>query len=56
MRRVGLASAFAGNQEILFLDEPTLGLDPKARREFWEIIKMMKNKGVTIFLTTHYLV
>ncbi|ACR42673.1 ABC transporter ATP-binding protein [Saccharolobus islandicus] len=55
MRRVGLASAFAGNQEILFLDEPTVGLDPKARREFWEIIKIMKNKGVTIFLTTHYL-
>ncbi|WP_338599491.1 ABC transporter ATP-binding protein [Sulfolobus tengchongensis] len=55
MRRVGLASAFAGGQEILFLDEPTVGLDPKARREFWEILKSMKSKGVTIFLTTHYL-
>ncbi|AOL16268.1 ABC transporter ATP-binding protein [Sulfolobus sp. A20] len=54
-RRVGLASAFAGNQGILFLDEPTVGLDPKARREFWELLKRIKSSGVTILLTTHYL-
>ncbi|MEM0263779.1 MAG: ABC transporter ATP-binding protein [Saccharolobus sp.] len=55
IRRVGLASSFAGNQQILFLDEPTVGLDPKARREFWELLKTMKSNGITIFLTTHYL-
>ena len=52
---MGLASSFAGNQQILFLDEPTVGLDPKARREFWELLKTMKSNGITIFLTTHYL-
>jgi ABC-2 type transport system ATP-binding protein len=55
IRRVGLASAFSGNQKIIFLDEPTVGLDPKARRDFWELLKTMKSKGITIFLTTHYL-
>ncbi|MCY0859717.1 MAG: ABC transporter ATP-binding protein [Sulfolobaceae archaeon] len=55
-RRVGLASTFVGNNELIFLDEPTLGLDPKARKEFWELIKKLKaEKGVTIFFTTHYL-
>ncbi|MCY0850832.1 ABC transporter ATP-binding protein [Sulfuracidifex metallicus] len=54
-RRVGLASALAGDPKILFLDEPTVGLDPKARRSLWNIIKGLKEKGITVFLTTHYL-
>jgi ABC-2 type transport system ATP-binding protein len=41
--------------EIVFLDEPTTGLDPKARREVWEVIKGLKGKGKTIILTTHYM-
>jgi ABC-2 type transport system ATP-binding protein len=41
--------------QILFLDEPTTGLDPRARREVWDVIKDLKAKGKTIFLTTHYM-
>jgi ABC-2 type transport system ATP-binding protein len=54
-RRVGIAMALASDPELLFLDEPTTGLDPQARRELWETIKGLKRKGVTIFLTTHYM-
>ncbi len=54
-RRVGLASALAGEPRLLYLDEPTVGLDPKARRSLWEMIKSLKGKGITVFLTTHYL-
>jgi len=41
--------------EIVFLDEPTTGLDPRARRETWEIIQNLKGEGKTVFLTTHYM-
>jgi ABC-2 type transport system ATP-binding protein len=41
--------------EIVFLDEPTTGLDPKARREVWQVIANLRSKGKTVFLTTHYL-
>ncbi|KAB8032243.1 ABC transporter ATP-binding protein [Fluviispira multicolorata] len=54
-RRLALALAFIGNPKIVFLDEPTTGLDVEARKILWEVIKDYKNKGKTIFLTTHYL-
>ncbi|MFW5933047.1 MAG: ABC transporter ATP-binding protein [Candidatus Hadarchaeota archaeon] len=54
-RRVGIAMALAGNPDVLFLDEPTTGLDPRARRELWDTIKGLKDLGVTIVLTTHYM-
>lgn len=54
-RRVGIAMALVSKPELLFLDEPTTGLDPQARRELWETIKSLKKMGVTIFLTTHYM-
>jgi ABC-2 type transport system ATP-binding protein len=54
MRRVSIAMALIGNPQILFLDEPTLGLDVIARRELWETIRALKDK-VTIILTTHYM-
>jgi len=54
-RKVGIACALVGNPEIVFLDEPTLGLDPIARREIWDIIRGMRRNGVTIFMTTHYM-
>ena len=47
--------AIMGNPEIIFLDELTTGLDPKARREVWRYLLMLKEKGVTIFLTSHYM-
>jgi len=54
-RRVNLAIALMGNPRLVFLDEPTTGLDPKSRREVWEVIAGLKKKGKTIFLTTHYM-
>jgi ABC-2 type transport system ATP-binding protein len=54
-QRVGVAMALISEPEILFLDEPTTGLDPQARRELWEVIGRLKKRGVTIFLTTHYM-
>lgn len=53
MRRVQLARAFLHEPQLLFLDEPSLGLDPYARRKLWEIIRSESNKGKTIFLTSH---
>ena len=52
-RRLNLAMALVFNPEILFLDEPTAGLDPQARRLVWDFIKSLKGTGVTIILTTH---
>ena len=43
------------NPEILIFDEPTVGLDPHIRRQLWAIIRMVKNQGITVILTTHYL-
>jgi ABC-2 type transport system ATP-binding protein len=54
-QKVGLALSFVNSPELLFLDEPTTGLDPSARRTIWEVIKRLKSMGKTIILTTHYL-
>lgn len=54
-RKLGIALSLVNNPELMFLDEPTTGLDPKARRDLWNVIKEIKNEGKTIFLTTHYL-
>lgn len=54
-QRVGVAIALVNDPEIVFLDEPTTGLDPKARREVWEVIADLRNRGKTVFLTTHYM-
>lgn len=54
-QRVGVAIALVNDPEIIFLDEPTTGLDPKARREVWEVIASLRDKGKTVFLTTHYM-
>ncbi|MCS7129082.1 MAG: ABC transporter ATP-binding protein, partial [Candidatus Caldarchaeum sp.] len=54
-RRVGIAMALVGSPEIVFLDEPTTGLDPEARRETWLYIRRLKKQGSTVVLTTHYM-
>ncbi|WP_299167038.1 ABC transporter ATP-binding protein [uncultured Arthrobacter sp.] len=54
-RRVDVALGLVGNPELLFLDEPTTGFDPDARRTFWELIRSLRADGTTIVLTTHYL-
>ncbi len=54
-QRVGVAIALVNDPEIVFLDEPTTGLDPKARRDVWEVIAGLKKEGKTVFLTTHYM-
>ena len=54
-RRVDLAIALAGDPELLFLDEPTTGFDPSARRQAWETIRGLASLGKTVFLTTHFM-
>ncbi len=54
-QRLLLAIALVNDPEILFLDEPTTGLDPQARRNFWHLLQTIKNRGKTIVLTTHYM-
>ena len=54
-RRLDVAIGILGNPELLFLDEPTTGFDPEARRAFWSLIDGLRNDGTTIVLTTHYL-
>ncbi|WP_426369834.1 ABC transporter ATP-binding protein [Pseudocolwellia sp. HL-MZ7] len=54
-QRLLLALALINDPEIIFLDEPTTGLDPQARRNFWQLIKNIKAQGKTIILTTHYM-
>ena len=54
-RRLDVALGIIGRPELLFLDEPTTGFDPEARREFWGLIDSLKTEGTTILLTTHYL-
>ena len=55
MRRLDLALALVGDPELIFLDEPTTGFDPAARRNAWETIRSLKALGKTVLLTTHYL-
>src|ERR1035437_1041827 len=54
-QRLALACALVGDPDFLFLDEPTTGLDPQARRQLWELIERFKQAGRTILLTTHYM-
>ena len=54
-RRLDVALGIVGHPELLFLDEPTTGFDPEARRQFWELISALSRDGTTIMLTTHYL-
>jgi len=54
-RRLDVAIALAGDPDLLFLDEPTTGFDPSARREVWEVIKNLKTLGKTVLLTTHFM-
>ncbi len=54
-RRVDVAVGIVGAPELLFLDEPTTGFDPEARRSFWQLIRTLQSEGTSILLTTHYL-
>jgi ABC-2 type transport system ATP-binding protein len=54
-RRLDVALGIVGRPELLFLDEPTTGFDPQARRAFWDLIRSLRSDGTTILLTTHYL-
>jgi ABC-2 type transport system ATP-binding protein len=54
-RRLDVAIALAGDPDLLFLDEPTTGFDPSARREVWEVIKNLRSLGKTVVLTTHFM-
>jgi ABC-2 type transport system ATP-binding protein len=54
-QRLSIAAALVHNPKVFFLDEPTTGLDPQARRNLWDLIKTVRDKGVTVILTTHYL-
>ncbi|HEX8762749.1 MAG TPA: ABC transporter ATP-binding protein [Candidatus Saccharimonadales bacterium] len=54
-QRFSIASALVNEPRILFLDEPTTGLDPQARRHLWDLIAAIKKKGITVMLTTHYM-
>ena len=54
-QRLGIAIALVNDPEVVFLDEPTTGLDPRARREVWDVMLDLKKKGKTVFLTTHYM-
>ena len=55
LRRLDLALALVGDPELIFLDEPTTGFDPAARRNAWDTIRSLKELGKTVLLTTHYL-
>src|SRR5215468_6293448 len=54
-QRLAMACALVGDPQFLFLDEPTTGLDPQARRQIWELVEKLKSTGRTILLTTHYM-
>jgi ABC-2 type transport system ATP-binding protein len=55
LRRLDLGLGIIGNPEILFLDEPTTGLDPSARRDAWDVVRSLTDRGTTVLLTTHYM-
>ncbi|OLR90288.1 ABC transporter ATP-binding protein [Actinokineospora bangkokensis] len=54
-RRVDVALGIVGRPELVFLDEPTTGFDPEARRRFWDLVRSLRDSGSTVLLTTHYL-
>ena len=54
-QRFSVASALVNSPKVLFLDEPTTGLDPQARRNLWELVQAIQKKGITVVLTTHYM-
>jgi ABC-2 type transport system ATP-binding protein len=54
-QRLAVATALVGNPKVLFLDEPTTGLDPQSRRQLWDIIRGFQRAGGTVLLTTHYM-
>lgn len=54
-QRLSIAAALVHSPKLFFLDEPTTGLDPQARRNLWDLIRMVRDKGVTVIMTTHYL-
>ena len=54
-QRLAVATALVGNPKILFLDEPTTGLDPQSRRQLWDIVRAFQRDGGTVLLTTHYM-
>jgi ABC-2 type transport system ATP-binding protein len=54
-RRLDLAMALVGRPEVLFLDEPTTGMDPEGRRDTWNLVRELRRSGTTVLLTTHYL-
>jgi ABC-2 type transport system ATP-binding protein len=54
-QRLGIAAALVNDPEVVFLDEPTTGLDPHARHQVWDVLKGLKSRGKTVFLTTHYM-
>jgi ABC-2 type transport system ATP-binding protein len=54
-QRFSIATTLVNNPVAIFLDEPTTGLDPQARRNLWELIKQIQSKGTTVIMTTHYM-
>ena len=54
-QRLAVATALVGDPELLFLDEPTTGLDPQSRRQLWDVIRALKDRGRTVVITTHYM-
>ncbi len=54
-QRLSVATALVNDPDLVFLDEPTTGLDPQARRSFWDLIRQMKHEGKTVVITTHYM-
>ena len=54
-QRLSIATALGNKPRVLFLDEPTTGLDPQARRNLWELVRGIRQSGTTVFLTTHYM-
>lgn len=54
-QRLSIAASLVHNPKVFFMDEPTTGLDPQARRNLWDLVKKIQKKGITVILTTHYL-